>query len=39
MEFQNVYYVLQFVNSFTINYIKGVCPRIWVSGIYVQELR
>jgi hypothetical protein len=38
MEFQNVY-VLQFVISFTIYYIKCVCPRIWVSRVYVQELR
>jgi hypothetical protein len=38
MEFQNVY-VLQFVRSFTIYYIKCVCPRIRVSKVYVQELR
>jgi hypothetical protein len=41
MEFQNVY-VLQFVKSFTftVYYIKCVCPRIWVSKIYlIQELR
>jgi hypothetical protein len=31
--------VLQFVKSFTIYYIKCVCPRIWVSKLYVQELR
>jgi hypothetical protein len=34
MEFQNVY-VLQFIKSYTIYYIKYVCSRIWVSGIYV----
>jgi hypothetical protein len=28
-------YVLQFVKSFTIYYIKRVCPRIWVSKVYV----
>jgi hypothetical protein len=28
-------YVLQFVKSFTIYYIKCVCPRIWVNKIYV----
>jgi hypothetical protein len=38
MEFQNVY-VLQFLKPFTIYYIKCVCPRIWVSRVYVQELR
>jgi hypothetical protein len=38
MEFQNVY-VLQFVKSFIIYYIKYVCPRIWVTRIYVQELK
>jgi hypothetical protein len=38
MEFQNVY-VLQFVKSFTIYYIKCVCPRIWVRRVYVQEFR
>jgi hypothetical protein len=38
MEFQNVY-VLQFVKSFTIYYIKCVCPGIWVSRVSVQELR
>jgi hypothetical protein len=38
MEFQNVY-VLQFVKSFTIYYIKTVCPRIWVNRVHVQELR
>jgi hypothetical protein len=38
MEFQNVY-VLQFVKSFTFYYIKCVCPRIWVSRVYVLELR
>jgi hypothetical protein len=38
MEFQTGY-VLQFVNSFTIYYIECVCPRIWVSMVYVQELR
>jgi hypothetical protein len=32
-------YVLQFVKSFTVYYIKCVCPRIWVSRVYVQELR
>jgi hypothetical protein len=31
-------YVLQFVKSFTIYYIKCVYPRIWVSKVYVQEL-
>jgi lipid A disaccharide synthetase len=34
MEFQNVY-VLQSVKSFTIYYIKYVCPRIWVNMVYV----
>ena len=38
MEFQNVY-VPQFVKSFTIYYIKCVRPRIWISKVYVQELR
>jgi hypothetical protein len=38
MEFQNVY-VLQFVKSFTIYYIKNVCTRIWVNRVHVQELR
>jgi hypothetical protein len=38
MELQNVR-VLQFVKSFTIYYIKCVCPRIWVNMLYVQELR
>jgi hypothetical protein len=38
MEYQNVY-VLQFVISFTIYYIKCVCPRIWVNKVYDQELR
>jgi hypothetical protein len=38
MEFQNVY-VLQFVKSFTIYYIKCVCPTIWISMVYVHELR
>jgi hypothetical protein len=38
MEFQNVY-VLQFVKSFTIYYIKCVFPRIWISKVYIQELR
>jgi hypothetical protein len=28
-------YVLQFVKSFTVHYIKCVCPRIWVSKVYV----
>jgi hypothetical protein len=28
-------YVIQFVNSFTIFYIKCVCLRIWVNKIYV----
>jgi hypothetical protein len=37
-EFQNMY-VLQFVKSFAIYYIKCVCPRIWISRVYVQELR
>jgi hypothetical protein len=31
--------VLQFVKSFAIYYIKCVCPKIWVSKVYVQELR
>jgi hypothetical protein len=38
MEFQNVY-VLQFVKSFTIYYIKCVRPRIWINRIYIQEFR
>jgi hypothetical protein len=38
MEFQNVY-ALQFVKSFNIYYTKCVCPRIWISRVYVQELR
>jgi hypothetical protein len=38
MEFQNMY-VLQFVKSFRIYYIKCVCPKKWVSKVYVQELR
>jgi hypothetical protein len=37
MEFQNVY-ILQFVKSLTIYYIKRICPRIWVSVVYVQGL-
>jgi energy-converting hydrogenase Eha subunit G len=28
-------YVLLFVKSFTICYIKCVCPRIWVRKVYV----
>jgi hypothetical protein len=32
-------YALQFVKKFTIYYIKCVCPRIWFSKVYVQELR
>jgi hypothetical protein len=28
-------YVLQFVKSFTIYYIKCICPRIWVSKVYI----
>jgi hypothetical protein len=32
-------YVLQFVKSLTVYYIKCVCPRIWVNKVYVQELR
>jgi hypothetical protein len=32
-------YVLQFVKSIPIYYIKCVCPRIWVGKVYVQELR
>jgi hypothetical protein len=28
-------YVLQFIKSFTIYYIKCICPRIWVSKVYV----
>jgi hypothetical protein len=35
MEFQQS---IQWVNFFTIYYIKCVCPRIWVSRVYVQEL-
>jgi hypothetical protein len=31
-------YVLQFVKSFTVYYMKCVCPRIWVSKAYVQNL-
>ena len=31
--------ILQFVKSFTIYYIKYVCLRIWVSKLYIQELR
>jgi hypothetical protein len=38
IEFQNNC-VLQFVKSFTAYYIKCVCPRIWVSIVYVKELR
>jgi hypothetical protein len=38
MEFQNVY-VLQYVKSFTFYYINCVYPRIWVSRVYIQELR
>jgi hypothetical protein len=37
MEFQNVY-VLQFVKSFIIYYIKFVYPRIWVSRVYVARV-
>jgi hypothetical protein len=36
MEFQNVY-VLQFVKSFTIYYIKCVCPSIWSNNIYMLK--
>jgi hypothetical protein len=36
MEIQNVY-VLQFVKSFTIYNIKCVCPKIWVSRVYVKN--
>jgi hypothetical protein len=32
-------YVLKFVKSIPIYYIKCVCPRIWVGKVYVQELR
>jgi hypothetical protein len=32
-------YVLKFVKSFIIYYIKYVCLRIWVSKVYVQELK
>jgi hypothetical protein len=32
-------YVLQFVKSFTIYYIKCVCPRSWVTKVSIQELR
>jgi hypothetical protein len=28
-------YVLQLVKSFTFYYIKCVCPRIWVSKVYL----
>jgi hypothetical protein len=28
-------YVLQFVKSFTIYFVKCVCPRIWVIKVYV----
>jgi hypothetical protein len=38
IKFQNVY-AQQFVKSFTIYYIKCICPRIWISKVYVQELR
>jgi hypothetical protein len=38
MKFQNVY-VQQFVKSLKIYYIKCVCPRIWISRVYVQEFR
>jgi hypothetical protein len=38
MEFQNVY-ALYFIKSFTIYHIKCICPRIWVTKVYVQELR
>jgi hypothetical protein len=31
--------ILQYVKSFTIYYIKCVCPRIWIIKVYVQELR
>jgi hypothetical protein len=37
-ELKNLF-VLQFVKSFIIYYIKCLCPRIWVSRVYVQELR
>jgi hypothetical protein len=32
-------YVLQFVKSFTIYYLKCACPGIWISRVYDQELR
>jgi hypothetical protein len=32
-------YVLQFIKSFTVYYIKCVYPRISVSKVYVEELR
>jgi hypothetical protein len=32
-------FVLQNIKSFTIYYIKYICSRIWVSKVYVQELR
>ena len=38
MELQIVY-VLQFVKSFIIYYIICVCPRIWLSRVYVQKIR
>jgi hypothetical protein len=38
MGFQNMY-ILQFVKSSTMYYIKCVRPRIWISRVYVQELR
>jgi hypothetical protein len=31
-------YVLQFVKSFTIYYIKCVCPRIWVTRYMFKNL-
>jgi hypothetical protein len=37
MEFQNVY-VLQFVISFTIYYIKCVCPRFGSAGYMFKNL-
>jgi hypothetical protein len=32
-------YVLHFVKSFIVYYIKCVCPRIWVNKVYIEELR
>jgi hypothetical protein len=35
----SIIYVLQFIKSLTVSYIKCVCPKIWVSKVYVPELR